>query len=287
MTRSSPAPEPAPTRPALRPGLRVVRRDDHHLQVGEHPDQRLVLPDTPEVRGVLAAVEAGRRPPDSRWYAALRDHGLVADREERQESLGLGLPRAAVLAAYAREERAGARLAARAAARVALAATPPWRSPALRLLAGSGLRLAEAGERPTVVVLLGDADAAHLDDLLRREEPYLLVGSASGRITVGPLVAPGLTACHRCLLVHRCERDPGHATVRAQAGSGADALDPALVHLALAWAVRDVVAFVEGDLPRLWSATVTVDPGLLLERQEWPRHPGCGCAWGERLADAG
>jgi hypothetical protein len=37
----------AMTRPVLRPGLHVVRRDDAHLQLGLDDPDRFVLPDRP------------------------------------------------------------------------------------------------------------------------------------------------------------------------------------------------------------------------------------------------
>src|SRR6478735_2883132 len=46
----------------LRPGLHVLRRDDRHLQVGLDPPWRLVVPDEPDVRRVLADLQAGDSP---------------------------------------------------------------------------------------------------------------------------------------------------------------------------------------------------------------------------------
>ena len=59
--------------------------------------------------------------------------------------------------------------------------------------------------------------------------------------------------------------------------------DPLLMQLALAWAVRDLVTYVEGGLPSTWSATVDVRADLTLVRREWTRHPRCGCSWGDAL----
>ncbi len=43
----------------LAPGLRVVRRGPHHLQVGLYADRRVVLPRTELTERVLAALEQG------------------------------------------------------------------------------------------------------------------------------------------------------------------------------------------------------------------------------------
>src|SRR4051812_11926699 len=67
------------TRPGLRPGLHVVRRDDRHLQVGLDPPERLVLADRPGLHEPLTPLD--RKPP-----AELRSlvdelvrHGWVVD----------------------------------------------------------------------------------------------------------------------------------------------------------------------------------------------------------------
>ena len=50
-----PPPDPQPSqRPRLAPGLRVVRRGLHHLQVGLYDGHRAVLPRTPRVEHTLA-----------------------------------------------------------------------------------------------------------------------------------------------------------------------------------------------------------------------------------------
>ena len=60
-----------PGSPMLRPGLRVVRRDDAHLQVGLGPD-RVVLPDHPGVRGIAAGARRGSRRPAGHRRGARR-----------------------------------------------------------------------------------------------------------------------------------------------------------------------------------------------------------------------
>jgi hypothetical protein len=98
-------------------------------------------------------------------------------------------------------------------------------------------------------------------------------------------VAPGLTACLRCVDAHHCDADPRHAMIVEQhPPEPGEPCDPVLMHLALAWAVRDVVTYVEGQSPATWSASVTVDAGLAIERRDWTRHPRCGCSWGDELA---
>ena len=281
-----------PRRPRLRPGLHAVRRDSRHLQVGLDPGDRLVLPDTEATRRLLADLEAARRPAldepaASGWCRELVERGLVVDADAVDRALRGPVPRASVLSAFATAgPSASARLAARSTARATVMAPEPWRTATVRAMSAAGLSLAGPGDR-VVVHLVVNPDEGLLDDLMRASEPHLVVTTVAGRITLGPFVSPGRTACSRCVTAHRCDRDPGHATVREQQRGGpVDVVpaDPLLVQLAAAWAVRDLVSYVEVDLPATWSATIAVDPGLALQRQRRLRHPGCGCSWGDELA---
>ena len=284
--------EPGPPhRPVLRPGLRVVRRDDRHLQIGLHLRERVVLPDVPAVRQLLAQLAAAT-PPDRedpvarRWYDELLARDLVVDADALTGPVARSLPAAAVAAAYAESGPAATpRLAARAAARIDVDCDEPWRGPTARLLTSSGLRVAGAGEEAVVHLLVGAA--ARIDDLARADRPHLVVTTSGGRVTVGPLVVPGLTACVRCVEAHRCDRDPRFAALLRQLREGEhgpDPVDPVLMQLALAWAVHDLVRFVDGDPPSTWSSTVAISPGTVVESHRWARHPACGCAWGDNLA---
>ena len=281
-----------PRHPRLRPGLRAVRRDSRHLQVGLEPVDRVVLPDTESTRRLLADLEAAQRPAlyepgVRRWCRELVERGLVVDSDAVDLALRGPVPRASVLSTFATAgPSASTRLAARSAARATVVAAEPWRTAAVRAMSAAGLTVAGHGD-PVVAHLLVNPDEKLLDELMRASELHLVMTAVAGRITLGPFVSPGRTACSRCVTAHRCDWDPGHATVREQLTVGPEDLvpaDPLLVQLAAAWAVRDLVAYVEGDLPATWSSTIAVDPGLALDRQRWLRHPGCGCSWGDELA---
>ena len=285
-----------PDRPALRPGVRVVRRDHARLQVGLLPDERLLLPDDPAVRALLDAVRAGERPrldsPRVRgWALALVERGLVVDRDQVAALMGCGLPRPVVQASLAQVGAdAGERLAGRASAVVGLETAGAWREVTLALLGEAGLRHAARGEPAPVRLLVspgGELPRPRVDGPMRSGTAHLVVSNTAGRVRVGPFVAPGLSACLRCVDAHAGDRDPGHGLVVEQHRPVDDEpCDPLLMRLALALAVRDLATYVEGGLPATWSATVAVEPDLRLARQEWTRHPRCGCAWGEGLATA-
>ncbi len=284
---------------ALRPGVPVVRRDDHHLQVGVDPPARVVLRDDADVRRTLEDLLAGRAPAPrtaagGRLLVELSRAQLVVDGTQLDAALAGVVDRDCVRAAFAQHgDEAPARLRSRSAARVAVDVPPPVRDLTTRLLRASGVPLANdsgdsggsgADDVPTVSLgmTVGEVSRDRLDDAVRDGHPHLVVCAGSTGVTLGPFVVPGRTACLRCADAQRAELDPRRAIVVEQCARQSrveQPLDPALLTLAAAWAVRDVVSFVDGDRPSTWSASITLRPDLVVHRQEWKRHPGCGCAW--------
>jgi len=283
-----------PPLPALRPGLRVVRRDDGRLQVGFRVDERTTLPDLSAAHAFLADLAEGRRPDLAspgvrRWAHALSDLGLIVDRDQVTAMMGQGIPRPTVAATLAQSgPEAAERLAGRSTARIGLDVPESWRADVVALLDEAGLTVAGRSEPVAahlVVTPGGELPRPWLDDWMRTGLPHLVVTNLAGRVRLGPFVAPGITACVRCLDAHTSDRDAGHGLVVEQHGPvDGEPCDPLLMRIALSCAVRDLASYVEGDLPATWSATVAVEPDLRMERRAWARHPRCGCAWGEQLA---
>ena len=159
------------------------------------------------------------------------------------------------------------------------------------LLDRAGLRPAGDTEQPGVVVALGAGELARelFDPLMRRGTEHLAVRLVDGGVVVGPYVAPGLTACLRCIDAQIAERDPEHievlnryvrATSRARADGAPEAADPLVAGIAVAWALRDVRARLAGGTPSTWSATLHLDADPVRhEVRTWLRHPHCGCSW--------
>jgi hypothetical protein len=253
----------------LRPGLHVVRRDDDHLQVGIDPPWRLVVPDEPDVRRLLADLTAGRAavpetPSGHRVLRALLAADMLVDSETRAEvSRG------------------------RAAAAVSVEAAGQEAADAVRLLRAAGCQVVSPDEASVAVVIAeGEPRRDLVDAHLRQGHVHLPVAATPRGFVLGPFVVPGSTACLRCVDAHLGTHDPRRAVVVEQlAGLAAGPRDPALAAIATAWAVRDVLAYVDGDQPSTWSATVEVGPDLEPVRRAWARHPHCGCSWD--LAAAG
>ena len=254
----------------LRPGIRVSRRGDGHLQVGLHPEQRAVLPDSDDVRRLLRDLAHGVRtavvPPTlAAALDTLRSRGLVDATEE-----------------------SGVRTRLLGSARVGVVAADPVRTTAVRMLAAAGAQVAGRRGSPTVVLHVttgAEPRRDALDRWMRDDRPHLVLTSLSGCTRLGPFVVPGLSACLRCVDEHLTDRDPRHPLVLEQhhAPDPRDAVRPEDLQLALAWAVRDLTRWLEGLPPVTWSATVELD-GDGYGLRSWTRHPRCGCAWGDALA---
>jgi len=252
-----------PSRPRLAPGLRVVRRGTGHLQVGLHPDRRAVLPRTPLVEEALAAL-LDHRPADPAVLTTLHRHGCLVDDTDRTGD--------------------GRRHGTRVAVHGGLASERA-------LLAAAGLRVVGAGHHASValVAVTGEPDRALLDPFVRSGTPHLVARVVDGGAVLGPFVVPGATPCLRCLDSEAALADPDHvavterytrASARERSDGLPDVLDPVLPTLAAAWAVRDVVAHLDGIRPSTWSRTLhlAAEPGPPRE-QVWARHPACGCSW--------
>lgn len=251
-------------RPALRPGLRVVRRDDGHLQLGLDLPDRVVVPDRP---GLLQSLTDPPPQPDPTLLPTLDRlvaDGWVVDADAR--------------AAATRERD-------RVRPPVLLVADSALAESVARACACAGLRVRESPDPAAlrVVASVGEPRRQVSDALVRDDVPHVFVTVLTGAVRVGPFVEPGRTPCLRCVDAHLGERDPRRATVLHQLEQLPPAHDPwdrGLAQLACSWAARDVVRRLDGEVPALRAATVTVTDDLEVTRRTWLRHPHCGCAWG-------
>ncbi len=260
-------------RARLAPGLRVVRRGRDHLQIGLYAGRRVLLPRTEHVELTLAALLTGSPlpvdPDHSSVLERLEGHGCVVwDPPQR--------PAASLVGVIGRLEVPG---------------LPDLEE----LLGASGAAVTPFIDRAQVVLVLsaGELDRERLDPLIRRRTAHLVVRLVDGGAVIGPFVAPGVTACLRCVDAHLSVADPDHVAVttryvRATARSRPDGLpdlDPALTSVAVAWAVRDVVAHLTGREPSTWSRTVQLGTAPTQPHARgWLRHPRCGCCWPDEAA---
>jgi len=260
--------EPFEPRARLAPGLRVVRRGRDHVQVGLYAGRRVLLQRTDTVERTLAALVGGVP------VTADPDNASVLERLERNGCVvwdptpRRGRPSVVVLG------------------RLEVDGVP---DPA-GVLRAAGVAVAPSVDHADVVLVLsaGELDRDRLDLLIRRRATHLVVRLVDGGAVIGPFVAPGVTACLRCVDAHLSVRDPDHVVVTARyvratsrsRPDGTPDLEPALTSVALAWALRDVVAHLTGSEPSTWSRTVHLGRNPLEQTQQsWLRHPQCGCCW--------
>jgi hypothetical protein len=274
-------------RPVLRPGLRVFRRDDTHLQVGID-EPRVVLPDDDGVRRLLRDLENGAglaslTPAAGLAFGRLVQAGLVVERTELTMAARASrrVATGAVFAAHG--PGATERLECRARCRVGVDAPDPWRATVADRLGVAGLVADEGRPTATLLVTLGEPRRSRVDALVRDDRTHLLVALLPDRVRLGPFVVPGTTACLRCLDAHLAEHDPRRGLVLEQLEDRDDPpapCDPVLAQAGLALAVRELTTYAEGDRPATWSASLTLGADLALPRRAWSRHPHCGCSWG-------
>ncbi len=239
----------------LQPGLHLVRRDDHHLQVGVDPPWRLVVPDQPEVRRLIDDLAAGRSPAPAspaahRVLRELAAAGMLVEHEAHPTGA------------------------------VSVEAGSGPVSEILRLLGAAGCRRT-AVEEASVALVVADGEVRRevVDDHQRAGRPHLPVAVTARGHRLGPFVVPGVTACVRCVDAHLGELDPRRALVIEQLGDRAGRPDPVLATMAAAWAVRDLATWLSGGRPSTWSTTVEIERHSGPVLREWTRHPHCGCSW--------
>lgn len=252
-------------RPHLAPGLRVVRRGRHHLQVGLYDDCRTLLPRTEAVERALTLLLERQPLGEDPAVAEVLDH------LDRAGCLAWSRAPSAPVAVLGRFEG-------------------PGLPDVVELLAAAGIATTRSPALAGVVVVLcpGELDRDRLDPLIRRGTSHLVVRLVDGGAVLGPFVVPGTTACLRCIDAQRSVHDPDHVAVtsryvRATAAARPDGVpdvDPALAAVALAWATRDVITYLEGREPSTWSRTwhLGAEPAAP-HAQSWSRHPRCGCCW--------
>jgi hypothetical protein len=255
----------------LVPGLRLLRRDERHLQVGLDAPHAAVLPDSPGVRRLIGDLACGAPLPTldeqtGRALAALVRAGLLVGADAE-----------------------AAEAADRAQCAVHLDVPPDLETDARELATRSGLGSPVTGEASAALVWThGEPERARLDAWMRSATPHLLVAELPGAVVrLGPYVDPGRTACLRCVDAHLRERDPRRDLLVAQhedrAPLRAAEPDPALRTLALGWAVRDLALAAVGAEPSTWSAVVTVGEGEP-DRTVFRRHVHCGCSWDDDVS---
>lgn len=281
---------PEPRHVLLRPGSLITRHSNGWIQVGIERPRSVLLPDHPEVRALLARLRVGCGVPQSSAEAELAWRRLgAADLIVDADAFFHRLPadsalRAARAAAYADHGlEAPSRLGQRDRLGVEVDAGPDT-AEVEELLRSGGARVGGPAYL-RLVIARGEISRSRLDDAMQSDLPHLCVRQREGRVLIGPFVVPGVTPCMRCLDAQESEDDPRRPLIIEQYAHAEpstvvpDPLDLTRFKLAIAWAVGDVIAYLDGDRPSTWASVVVVDSARDYSPHPVPRHPLCGCSW--------
>ncbi|MCD9199044.1 hypothetical protein [Aeromicrobium wangtongii] len=265
-------------RPALRPGAPLLRRDATHLQIGTSPgivvaDRPGLLPllrlldgvrdidrleaivrvTVPELEGTAAAALA-----ELRAAGAVVDAGGGAGRHRARARRRVGFE-----IAPGTDDVAAAARSILAAAGVAQLASP---EPELLVIASFGEPARSVYERPA---LLG------ID--------HLPVVVDEDRVRLGPLVRPGRTPCVGCHDRYRTDWDPAWPVLLHQLGRRpplprVTALDPLTSHAAAIEIAAEVLAHLDGQVPRTTGHCLYIGPRHDERTSRLVAfHPRCAC----------
>ena len=125
-----------------------------------------------------------------------------------------------------------------------------------------------------------EADRLVAEDLVRTDQPHLVVRSAGDFVTVGPLVIPGRTACLRCTDLTRRDADTAWPALLDQLIRLRLPAPPALNAWAASITVTQALAFLRGGTPEAGSSTLELGQhDLVTRRRTWAVHPNCDCHW--------
>ena len=300
----------------------MLRRDSAEFQIGLDPRRAVILPADDDIRGCLKRLATsadesqftGDR--DAETLGLLAANDLLLDGDRLRPLMPTAQPtapttrgrrkQAAVsrfdVAAVAREDGDDATrlLERRAGSRVRLSTfgDAAGEAPAAdlrRLVGEAGLGVVGSGSTagPSdigILVGVGEPRRERADSWIRDGTAHLVVRLTEGHALVGPFVAPGKTACLRCIDAHHTDADSSwpllveqyaRLTSLDRADGVPEPVDTLLASVAVAWAARDVASYAEGRRPSCWSTTIRFDAHLTaVESRPWLRHPACGCAWG-------
>ncbi|HYO32971.1 MAG TPA: hypothetical protein VES21_08995 [Nocardioidaceae bacterium] len=287
-------------RPLLRPGLKILRRDIHTLQLGLDWPGLTVLRETPALRAVLEAIDGFRDaagvilaataagPSHEECEEALVllvDSGAVVDNALRRPT-HLSESTESALWLLAGPGRSVADVVeARARCVVWIDGEGVVAEAARSLLTTAQVTVCTDPAKATVVLAASDREPSRdqADTLMHAGLPHLwcyvrdLVG------VVGPFVLPGTSACLRCVDAAHTDIDPAwptllrSTTVRPLRVPPCDSL---LATLVAAWAAQDVTLWASELRPQTCDRVIEIPQGWgPVEAAHYELHPLCGCGW--------
>ncbi|MFI5494775.1 hypothetical protein [Actinoplanes sp. NPDC051859] len=147
----------------------------------------------------------------------------------------------------------------------------------LRAVPTTGTRAVRRGGTRLVVQLGHDQPTALLAaGYAQRRQPHLAVAIREATAVIGPLVPAHGGPCLNCLDLHRRERNPDvdRPTPGPRDGEPCAA---ATVLAATAYAVAQVLEFIDGQKPATEGAEIEIGAPGRIRRRSWVPHPWCFC----------
>lgn len=136
---------------------------------------------------------------------------------------------------------------------------------------------------PDIVIAVGPALATTrlAETLARSGIPQLFTHVREATGVVGPLVVPGVSACVRCLHMHRSDRDPAWPTIAlqlARTAPPAPACPAGVAAVVAGTTALQALAWIDGEHPATVNGTLELAlPDWRLRRRSWPPHSECSC----------
>jgi hypothetical protein len=145
------------------------------------------------------------------------------------------------------------------------------------------VRTRDDGAVPDLVILTGLTLPDLIDGLMRDRVPHLTLRAEEAIGVVGPLVQPGLSACLRCLNLHKADGDRHWPKILAQATftrALPQACDTVLAAMTATVACAQALAYIDRADPVPVTANGTLElvlPDWQWRRRTWAPHPACIC----------
>ncbi len=284
-------------RPIIRPGLQLLRRDVHSVQLGRAWPGSTCVHDGPVLRAVLDAIDGFRDvtavvltaaatglPVDScsATLDALIDIGAVVDRSATRRP---GCPEALWSSLWLMagpDSTAGDLLGRRAASPVFIHGDGLVAAAIRDVLPRGHVPLAERPAAAAVAVMAFDCepDREHSDTALRAGVPHVWAFLRDLVGVIGPFVDPGESACLRCVDLARGEVDRAWPTTVSGPRPVVPPVDPLLAASVGAMVAAEIGVWASGRQPQTVGAVIELPYGAgAVERCTHAPHPHCGCGW--------
>ncbi len=134
-----------------------------------------------------------------------------------------------------------------------------------------------------LMVAVGNVPADHVQEWMSQGIPHLFIDTPDcASISIGPLVIPGQTPCARCVSLSLDDQNPRWREISMQRRiNPAGEVPVSVAHCVAGVVALELLCFVDEGNSSLFGGSARMDYQLptVVERQNFTRHPACGCNW--------